>query len=659
MAARQWLCVRCLIPFLTLAILFDATAPLEAASDSKEDVATQEARQIAILKSKAPPQDKALACKRLAIYGSKDAVPALAPLLADAELASWARIALEAIPDPAADAALRKAAGKLHGQLLVGTINSIGVRRDPKAVGTLTSKLKDSNPEVVSAAAVALGHVGGDKASAALQKSLVKAPAATRSAVAEGCVLCAEGYLASGNTAKAVKLYDTVRMANVPKNRILEATRGAILARQSDGLPLLLEELRSSDKALFGIALSTARELPGPDVTQALVQELDRCPAERKGFLLLAVADRHDPLALPAIYKLAQSGPIQLRLVAVGVIDRQDNESSLPVLLDVATDKDASLNAAAISAIARLSGPDVNSDLTARLPKASGRMREAIIEIAAQRRINAALPVIVSSTEDPDPGVRAAAAQALGALGTENQAADLVRLLQKNPDAKGRANLETALVAVSGRAGARCVPQVLVLEKSEEVPVRIIGLHALASAGGSEALMAVRSAVDDKDEGVQDEAVRTLSTWPNNWPEDSAVAEPLMELAKSGRKNSHQVLGQRGYLQFVQGDKQLKGEAKVAKVKEAMPIIKRPEEQRQAIAILGAIPTSSSLDLLVAFMEQPAVAGDACSAIVQLAGGKMTDVSKDQREQALQAVIAKSESDDTKKKAQELLKKSE
>ena len=70
--------------------------------------------------------------------------------------------------------------------------------------------------------------------------------------------------------------------------------------------------------------------------------------------------------------------------------------------------------------------------------------------------------------------------------------------------------------------------------------------------------------------------MRTLSTWPNNWPEDSGVAEPLLALAKSDAKTSHQVLALRGYLQYVQANKQLKDDDKVGKVTEVLPLIKRP-----------------------------------------------------------------------------------
>ena len=156
---------------------------------------------------------------------------------------------------------------------------------------------------------MALGRIGGTEAAKALTESLTTAPEAVRPDVAEGCILCAERFIAQGKRPEAVKLYDTVRAANVPRNRQLEAIRGAILARQSAGLPLLLEQLRSPDKALFGIGLRTARELPGRDVTEALAAELAACSPDRQSFLLLAMADRTDDAVMPAVLQAAGSGP--------------------------------------------------------------------------------------------------------------------------------------------------------------------------------------------------------------------------------------------------------------------------------------------------------------------------------------------------------------
>ena len=172
-------------------------------------------------------------------------MPALAALLADEELASWARIALEAIPGPEADEALREAMGKVEGRLLIGVINSIGVRRDAEAVDGLAERLKDADADVASAAAVALGQIGNAPATKILRASRWPAPpprSARRSPKGASCV--PRRLLAEGKADEAAKLYDEVRKADVPKQRVVEATRGAILARQSAGVPLLVEQLR-------------------------------------------------------------------------------------------------------------------------------------------------------------------------------------------------------------------------------------------------------------------------------------------------------------------------------------------------------------------------------------------------------------------------------
>ena len=163
---------------------------------------------IRVLQSESPKAEKALACKGLAVHGTAQSIPALAPLLSDPELASWARIALEAIPDPAADAALRDAVAKLDDNLLIGVINSIGVRRDPQAVPLLAERLAAENTDVAVAAALSLGRIGDAAAAEALLPQLNSDSAPVRSAAAEGCVRCAEHRLAAGEKQLATQLYD-------------------------------------------------------------------------------------------------------------------------------------------------------------------------------------------------------------------------------------------------------------------------------------------------------------------------------------------------------------------------------------------------------------------------------------------------------------------
>jgi HEAT repeat protein len=621
-----------------------------------ESLAEREQKLIGVLESQAPPGEKALACKGLTACGTSKAVPALAPLLADPELASWARIPLEAIPGPEAEDALCQALAKLQGRLLVGTINSLGVRRDAVAVPGLAAKLADADDPVAAAAAVALGCIGGDSAAKVLEQSLAQTRDEVRPGLADGCIRCAEKLLNEGKAADALKLYDNVRQAKVSKQKMLEATRGAILARKSDGLPLLLEQLRSPDKARFNIGLRTARELAGPEVTRALADELWQTGSARQGYLLLALADRAESEALPTVLAATTRGDKSLWLVAIGVLDRYGNPSSIPVLLEAAAGNDAEVTAAALAALARMPGNELDSDLLTRLPQSSGTMRQVLLELAARRQVERALPEIARCAGDSDAGIRSAAVRALGALGQEAAITDLVQLLAKNQGPKDCADIEAALLAISSRKGASCVGNLLTLERSTESALRIVGLHALASAGGPDALAAVKSGLQDKDQAVQDEAVRAMSTWPNTWPEDERVAEPLLALARADNNPTHQVLALRGYLQFLQGDKKLNNDEKTARLNDSLSLLTRPEEKRQAIAVIHGISSAKALEILTRFAEDSAVAEDAFSGLVEAASRDAAGLAKADREKALNTALA-SKNNTTRKKAEQALNK--
>ncbi|MEM9656977.1 MAG: HEAT repeat domain-containing protein, partial [Planctomycetota bacterium] len=314
MAARRR--VQGLLAALTAGIVAAAASMEVEANDSQ----APESELLAVLRSDASPADKAITCKRLAIVGSASSVPELAKLLPDPQLSSWARIALEAIPGAASNAALRDAVEQVEGRLLVGVINSLGVRRDVDAVKLLARRLNDPDPEVASAAAVALGKIGNAVAATSLSEALAGAAEESRSAVAEGLILCAEQLVSDDQAAAAVEIYDQVRTAEVPLQRVLEATRGAILARGPQGVPLLLEQLRSPDKKLLQIGLSTAREFPAGEVDEALAMEITRIAPERAALILQAMADRNQAGVLPAVLSAAGSGPSQVRAAAIAAI---------------------------------------------------------------------------------------------------------------------------------------------------------------------------------------------------------------------------------------------------------------------------------------------------------------------------------------------------
>ena len=190
-----------------------------------------EAKLIAVLKSDASQKAKADACRELALVGTKEAVAPLAALLCDEKLSHMARYGLEPIPDPAVDAALRDALGKVKGRQLVGVIGSLGVRRDHRAVEPLIKYLQDKDPEVVQASARSLGRIGTIEASKALETALPKADEANKLAMYEGLFRCADTLRAQGQREQARAIYEVMTAEKAPTQVQAGAKRALETAR--------------------------------------------------------------------------------------------------------------------------------------------------------------------------------------------------------------------------------------------------------------------------------------------------------------------------------------------------------------------------------------------------------------------------------------------
>ncbi len=218
-----------------LTALLLAIPTVSRGGDSKSATSEQESKAIAVLKSSATQLEKSDACRELARIGTRAAVAPLAELLGDEKLAHMARYGLEPIPDPAVDQALRDAATKLKGRLLVGVIGSIGVRRDAKAVDLLADQLKNSNADVMQAAARALGSIGTTAAGKALESVLADTPAPNRPAVSEGLFRCAEALAVHGQRGEALAIYARLNRADVPQQVREGAAKKVHALRQEEG----------------------------------------------------------------------------------------------------------------------------------------------------------------------------------------------------------------------------------------------------------------------------------------------------------------------------------------------------------------------------------------------------------------------------------------
>lgn len=627
------LCLRRLSVILAVTCLLATTTHVLCGQMPKETPQEEATRLVAVLRSDASVFDKAKACQRLAVIGDKEAVPALAALLADENLSNYARVGLEAIPDPAADEALREAMGRLDGNRLIGVISSIGRRRDVKAVDGLATLLKADDAAVAASAAKALGYIGNAQAAEILQQALSEAAPNLRPAAADACLLCAEGLLKQKQRDLALELYDTVRKADVPEHLVIAATLHAIVARGNDGISLLAEELESDDETRFRNAIHAARSLGG-DAAGVLIEQFDKQAAVRQVLMLLAIGDIADRSASPTILKAAKTGTGEVRVQGIRLLATFGDASVVPMLFDAAAESDESIARAARSTLAAIESEEVDAAIADMLDSSDDRTLQLAMELAGQRCISSAAPALLKLADDSEASVRLSAIRALGTtIGLEGLPRLLARMTATNtPDEESA--VKKAIQVACARTPDReaCAGQISQTMSSAPTDVKIFLLEQLAAVGGSKSLATLVTAARSEEDAIQDAATRVLGEWM------SADAAPeLYDLAKTLTTRKYKIRALRGYIRIA---RQLSAspEQSVEICRNALAIADRDEERTLVIDVLGRVATSEALAVVVSCLDDDRLKGRAAGAVVAI-GEKLIQKSPGEVARAVQQAL--------------------
>lgn len=605
-----WLCI--VLVSCGLLTSFGRVLAQSEASPSAAQM-TSETDLIAVLASAdAPRAEKAIACKRLAVYGSAACVPEISKLLGDAELTSWARITLEAIPGDAPNQALREAASQLEGLPLVGVINSLGVRRDESAVELLSDRLKSGTQEVAQASSLALGKIGSSSALQILVDYLPVSPPSIRSAVAEAANLGADRLRQEGKSQEALQIFDRIRKADLPVQRVIEATRGAILAHGEDGLPLLRQLLQSEDAKLFALGLQTAREISSDQLRPALLEEIASAVPQRSALIVEVLGDLPGKADLKSLQSLAEKGPQEVRLAAITVLGRVGDRTCVDPLLKVAS-QSSELQAAVRASLVAIPDANVDDELLARL-KSAVSDKVLLLELIGLRQIEAT-DELVKSLNASNAGERSAALQALGETVPQSRLEVLVGqvLKPKFPEDAGAAAraLRTAAVRMPDRdACAKLLGDAM---KNAPATTKITLLETVAAVAGPESLKLLAEYTKKGDENLRDAGTRLLGEWMT-----IDVAPVLLDIATSSPADRFQVRAMRGYIrvarQFVMGEEQ-----RVQMCTQAMDAAKNPAEQKLVLEVLQRYPSLGTLKIALQSLKNSAVQNEARAAVKAIA----------------------------------------
>jgi HEAT repeat protein len=600
----------------TIALLLTAP-PIALAGSTRK---TQE--WIDILKSDSSLSDKARACQRLGEFGNAEAVPALASLLSHNILSTYARAGLERIPGPEASAALRDALDQTQGKLLIGVINSIAALRDEKAVPALSALTRNSDPRVVKAALLALGRISNEQAIAVIRRALTSGPERFRPDAAAACLLSAQNQLDDGKAGVAQELYDAVRKAQVPASYRIGATRGSILARESDRVRFLVRQLHSDEAEIRNVALLTIREIPSDELAAALNTELENSQGDLQIKLLTALKDCHNAQSPEIIKKKIRSNDPDVRMTALRVLAEIGGSDDAPTFLSVISDHpgDGELSIATGS-LERLQGAEVDK-LILKAIKSSEESEASVrlIDLLSKRNATSANGELLRQAASSDRQVRIAAFQALKSLAGLDELPRLIALTRKCRDDSVR---DAAINAVYGacknsersdRAGALVLEQ---LKTSAATADKEAWIRILAMLGYAEALPVITATLQDTDQRLVQDTISHLSRWPNPRP-----IEALFNVVEGDSNSTLRRHALAAVLKLATdaADRDLAtDEELIVWFKRANKAVQSVQEKRLLLSGLGRVKHIESVRLSASYLDDADVKTEAAYAMVNAA----------------------------------------
>ncbi len=657
--------------FSLLFLLFSTVTVLaEINSEKKQEILDTKECAPLIAAIQAPgdtPDDifmKMLACKRLAVIGTAEAVPSLEKMLANPKLNHAARFALEQMPCAESDQALLRGVKNLSGQPAVGCIQSVGVKKSTGAMAVLKEKYASCDcPKVRKAIYAAMGMIASDEAIDWLMARMKAAPDTdihVWMGLGDALLDAAENCEKEGNYAKAIIIYDACVNPVFPVFLQKASAYHSILARKDKAAELLVSKMFSPKECCFTGGLKTIREFEcanGEMVTKAILNILEKLPVDRQSFVLMAIAEREDETSQKLIYPvlLAKLANPKTQLAAlrglkkVGGLDPLKTGEAVCKNITAETDLNAVIAVAEALPAGIADEKMVELAQKADFSKVPAALGAAYLKAIELRRITAAGPVLVkiANTEGIDSSVRDAALYALADIVTLDSLDLLVDALanEKN-DQKASWILRSACTRLPRE---ECAVQVTKLFEKAQTPVdQEKMLTLLKQIGGLTALACVEKACWN--EATADLATKVLGTW--NTPDDmKAVAAASLKLAQKAPEH-YAIRGIRSYVRIAR-QFDLPAAQKFAMCRTAFETAKRDSEKILIFEVFKRIIEVSSAREAMSYAEIPAFREAACDACVAIAL-KFQGISEE-FVTLLERVIEISQVENTKSEAQRAL----
>lgn len=605
----------------------------------------------AILQSDAAFDAKQFACRQLAFIGSEEQVPALAPLLGDEQLAHYALMSLARIPGSSVNEALRKALPESRGTVKLEIIDALGDRRDRPVVPELREMLRTGEPAEVESAAFALAKIADHDASNALQLAFLRAKDEQKLVLGDALLACAGRLPGPPETLSSLAIYTMVDSGAPQPILRAGALRGMARVLGAQAMTMIVTALKEDRTPRQSAAADLARTLPGPEVTKRLGAALPSLSTRGRILLISALADRGDRSSGTDVAPFASDPDAGVRIAAIRALGVLGNPSTVATLLRSATSTDKEEREAARASLARMTGPGVDDKLVQIASSGEPARRVAAIEAIGQRRIAAALPVLMTDAKAPQSEVSSAAARVLRDMAGPQELPTLIGILIERP-ANDRSDLSEAIAAISRRGVTeqqRTGPILARLAKANPPAVQVELLSILRQIGGPAALAAIRAAMSSSVAEVRVGAARQLAEWPS----DEAMPD-LLKALKGSNDRRLKTLALRGYIRMIGLNENRSPDEALRLYREASALAGTVEEKRAILSGIGKVRSLGALDLAAGFLRSEDLHAEAELAVVEIARAT-AGAYREKTRAVLEPIAASSANEESRNRAKQIL----
>jgi HEAT repeat protein len=389
-------------------------------------------------------------------------------------------------------------------------------------------------------------------------------------------------------------------------------------AQDDEAIQLVVGFLTDADKDIRALAFEQIRsEVPGEAATKKFAELLPDLPPETQAGLLVALSDRGDKAAAPAVRDLlAKSDKEEVRIAAIKALGGLGEATDLATLIKFFSEGTPAEQAAARRSLVVLPGTEASEAMASELDSAATPVRVMLMETLTTRRARNTIPAIVGTALDDDPDARRAAMVALGQLAEADHISVMVQGVLKAEPGSEREAAEKAVMLACHRIPEpqeQVKPLLEAMDLASELE-RTILLSTLGRVGGPAALVVVEKAISDADTKQHEAGLQALCNWS-----DASIAFRLLELARTHKDDNHRRNALRALIRIAPLPDERSDQLRLDLLKTAMSMCREDSDRLQVLDRAKAVRAVETLGFIKPYLELPSYSEQASLSIVELA----------------------------------------